>query len=137
RPGRAFDADDAATAQAFASQAALALHNAQLHRDLQRGRDFLRSIAENSADAIITTDVEGQITYFSPGAEAMSGVSTGAAVQRSLADVLDGADAAGLIAQVLRNREVRDYEASFSAADGRRIDIHGSLALLRDAVGGV
>ena len=69
RTGRIFGEEEVGLVQGFANEAAVALENARLYEDARAARDFLRSIATNSADAIITTDVRGRTTYFSPGAE--------------------------------------------------------------------
>ena len=41
--------------------------------ELQRHKDAFQEIAEQSADMICTTDLSGQITYWSPGAEKLLG----------------------------------------------------------------
>ena len=40
---------------------------------LRGSKDAFRDIAEQSADAIVTTDLAGRHTYFSPGAERITG----------------------------------------------------------------
>ena len=44
-----------------------------LSSDFIRAKEYLEAIVTSTSDAICTTDVEGLILYFSPGAEAMTG----------------------------------------------------------------
>ena len=71
--GRPFTTQNRELLALFAAQAAVAIENARLYEEVRSGRDFLQSIAENSANAIVTTDVHGRVTYWSPGAEELAG----------------------------------------------------------------
>jgi PAS domain-containing protein len=71
--GRSFTAQDSDLLALFAAQAAIAIDNARLYEEVRGTRDFLQSIAENSVDAIVTTDVSGRVTSWSPGAEELLG----------------------------------------------------------------
>src|SRR6267378_3333976 len=44
-----------------------------LSSDFIRAKEYLEAIVTSTSDAICTTDVDGRIIYFSPGAEAMTG----------------------------------------------------------------
>jgi len=137
--GRTFGDAEISLVQTFAEQAALALDNARLHDEVRQARDFLESIARNSADAIVTTDTEGRITYFSPGAEAMLGYPAAEAIGRpASAFYADGRDAAkAVMARLEGDGRVTNYEARVATRDGRQVDVNASLALLRDAAGEV
>src|SRR6516162_9666392 len=71
--GRLFTAQDREFLVLFAAEAAVAIENARLYEEVRGTRDFLQSIAANSADAIVTADVHGRVTYCSPGTEELLG----------------------------------------------------------------
>ena len=67
--------------------------NEQLLEELEelRGRnDAFRNIAEQSADAIATTDLSGRVTYRSPGAASQTGYAAEEVVGTRLADFYFG-----------------------------------------------
>ncbi len=57
-----FDASDERRLQAFASQASIALENAQLFEDVLNVRNFNEAILESLSNGVLTTDAEGVIT---------------------------------------------------------------------------
>jgi PAS domain S-box-containing protein len=136
-PARVFVEEEQAALAAFAGQAALAIRNARLFEEVRQQRDFLRSVAENSADGIVTTDVRGRITYVSPGAVRLFGHGAEEALgQRVAGYYRKGAREAWQIARQLRRHgEVRDYETALRRKDGTWIPVSASVSLLRDARG--
>ncbi len=123
----------------LADHAAIAINNAQLFEGVRATRDFLQSIAENSADAIVTTDAAGAITYFSPGAAAMFGHAAEQARGRRAAEFYRGGkeEARAIMAGLRAGRWVRDHETAIRAADGRWVEVSGSFSLLRGPDGSV
>jgi PAS domain S-box-containing protein len=133
----------------LADQGALALENARLHAEaetqrreaeaLNRARDFLRSITEHSPDAIVTTDVRGSVTYWSPRAEELFGYRAAEVLGRPAADLqrpgVEGGPAA--LGPLEAEGPVGDHEVEVRARDGRWIECRASLARLRDAEGRV
>jgi PAS domain S-box-containing protein len=138
-PARVFAEEEQAALAAFADQAALALRNARLFEEVRQQRDFLKSVAENSADGIVTTDVRGRITYVSPGAVRLFGHSAEEALGQRVAGYYPkGAGEAWKIARQLRRHgEVRDYETALRRKDGSWIPVSASVSLLRDTRGRV
>ena len=139
RAGRVFDTEDVRLVQAFADQAAVALENARLYTEIKTARDFLQSIAENSADAIITTDAEGRVTYVSAGGEEIFGHRAQEMIGRGIDEYYrSGVDEARAIRRrVEAERRIKHYETAFRAADGRWVDVSASISALRDAGGAV
>jgi two-component system NtrC family sensor kinase len=137
--GRVFDEEEIRLVQAFADQAAVALENARLFEETTSAHDFLRSIAANSADAIITADSKGHVTYFSPGAEEMLGYAAGEVLGLPVADLYEaGLPEARVVMRRLRaEQRLRGYGSVFRARDGRGIEASASISLLRDAAGTV
>ncbi len=136
---RRFGPDEIQLAQLLADQAALALENARLYQEAREARDFLRSITENSADAIVTTDTHGRITYFSRGAEEIFGHRAGDILGRRVAEYNHGGldEARGIMRRLETEGRIQNYETRFRAADGRWVDVSSSMSLLRDVAGTV
>lgn len=68
-----FDPQKVAFLSAIANQITVATAQSQLYEEIRKGRDFLGALLTSSADAIIATDPEGKITFFSREAEKMLG----------------------------------------------------------------
>jgi two-component system nitrogen regulation sensor histidine kinase GlnL len=121
----------------FADQAALALENAQLYEAATEALDFLRSIAANSADAIVTTDVRGLITFASARTEELLGQPSEALRGRPLADFarLGHERFRTLVRTLVSGGRIRDFETVIHGADGRSTDVNVSLSLLRNDAG--
>ncbi len=139
RAGRVFDETQIRLAQAFADQAVLALENAGLYEEARSARDFLQSIAENSADAIVTTDVHGRITYFSPGAQEIFGYRPEEVLGRLVADYyVSGQEEAQAVMQRLKAEgRIRNYETAMRGAGDRWTAVNSSVSLLRDPSGAI
>ncbi len=121
----------------FGSQAAIAIENARLYEEVREARDFLRSIAENSVDGIVTTDVRGRITYWSPGAEEMFGHAATEVFGRRVSDFYRGgpAEARVIMRDLMAHGRIGNYETALRARDGRWVDINTSISLLKNADG--
>ncbi|MBI3029825.1 MAG: GAF domain-containing protein, partial [Candidatus Rokubacteria bacterium] len=139
RRRRMFDDDEIRLARSFADQAALALERARLYREVRDTRDSLRSIAENSADAILTTDVHGRITYASPGATDISGYSVAEALGLRVGDFYAGglSEARAVMERLRAEERISNYETAIRGKDGRRVEVSVSFSLLRDLSGAI
>src|SRR5262245_19209521 len=139
RVGRRFTAEDVQVVEAFATRAAIALEAARLYEEIRDARDFLQSIAESSADAIVTTDVRGRISYWSRGAEELFGYGARDVLGRSVANFYPGglAEARGILSRLQREGTVRDYETTIRVKGGREMAVSGSFSLLRGAGGAI
>jgi PAS domain S-box-containing protein len=109
----------------------------RLYDEARRERDFLQSIAENSADAIVTTDMHGRITYFSPGTEEILGYRADEVLGRRIAAFYRGGlqEAQHVMQMIHGKGRVKSYETSLLTKDGHWVEINCSIALLRDAGG--
>jgi diguanylate cyclase (GGDEF)-like protein/PAS domain S-box-containing protein len=109
-----------------------------LSAEFVRYKEYLEAIVTASPDAICTTDMQGRVMYFSPGAEAMFG--------RRSADVLGSPvhrlydegrpQARRIMRMLLRGGRLADLEVTLKAAD-RLVHATLSAALLRDRRGGL
>lgn len=125
--------------EAFAAQVALALENARFYTEVKDARDFLQSIATNSADAIVTTDGQGRLTFFSPGSEQMLGYRAAEVLGRPTADfVMTGLEETRpFMRRLVADGQINDYETALRAKDGRWVETSNTFSLLRDANGAV
>ncbi|HUG36028.1 MAG TPA: GAF domain-containing protein, partial [Candidatus Limnocylindrales bacterium] len=139
RVGRQFTAEEVGIVEAFADRAAVALDTARLYAEVRDARDFLQSIAESSVDAIVTTDVAGRITYWSPGAQETFGYPASEVLGRPVSDFNAGGveETRGVLERLQTEGRLRDYEAVIRARDGRDLTVSASFSLLRDAAGAI
>ncbi|MFQ5520049.1 MAG: PAS domain S-box protein [Candidatus Methylomirabilia bacterium] len=135
--GELFDAGEIELLETLMGTTTIALKNSRLYEEARSSREFLRSIAENSADAIVTADGLGRITYFSTGAEQIFGHRAEEVLGQPVADYYhSGLEEARAVMQRLRAEgQVRNYETAFRAKDGRWVEVNTSVSLLRDASG--
>jgi PAS domain S-box-containing protein len=132
------DPEDRELLESFVGQAALAIRNARLYAEARGARDFLRSIAEHSPAGIVTTDVRGRITYWSPRAQELLGYRPDEVLGRPVAEFQRGGREAArdLMRRLRAEDRIREHEAEILARDGRWMECRFALAMLRDAAGG-
>lgn len=91
--GRRYSEADLAVAEELAGKAALAVDNARLFHEIQRGRDQLDAILSGVDDGIIAQDPTGRIVYANAGAARARGFSsTQEMLETPLAEVIDRFD---------------------------------------------
>ena len=122
--------------QAIASQAAMALENAQLYNDASKDQQSMQAVLQNAADAILIFNPAGQFTLLNPAAEKL--FSEGAAKLGSqplrgfgidaFIDLLDAAITTGRVqsGEILWPDQ-RTYAARFTP-----IQAGGCVAILND-----
>ena len=88
--------EDMTLLAAVAGQAATALENGRLYRqlhtkagELDRLREFSENILQSLDDGLVVVDSQGQIRWWNRAIEHLYGVASGSAVGRKLSDVFD------------------------------------------------
>jgi PAS domain S-box-containing protein len=139
RASHRLDADELRLVDAISRQATMAIENARLLDEVKGARDFLQSITENSADAIVTAGVDGSITSFSPAAQEILGYTAREMVGRPFAELYrSGAEEIQATMQRLGDEgRMCAHETVLCARDGRGVPVDASLSLLRAASGAV
>jgi diguanylate cyclase (GGDEF)-like protein/PAS domain S-box-containing protein len=134
-----FSDEDAVLLQTLASYAAVAIANLHAREDLARQKTQLETILQCSADAIITTDRHGHVTYFSRGAEEMFGYRAADVMGKRVSDYyLEGSKEARRVQRYVEEEgKLRNHEVWFRTAAGDRIPTSLSASLLRDPAGNV
>ncbi len=89
REGMYLGEREASLAAAIADQAALAIQNARLFRRLETQEAHYRLLAEAANDVIITTDLEGCITYANPAVREVLGFEPFELTDLSYTEILD------------------------------------------------
>jgi PAS domain S-box-containing protein len=134
RAGRVFEPERERLAQAFAAQAALALDNALLHKEVRDARDFLRAVATNSTDLVVAADLTGRITHVSSGVAGILGYRAAEMVGTSIAGYVreDSAKARALLRRLAAAGQIANYATVFRTKDGKWVEGTATISLLRD-----
>lgn len=101
-----------------------------LERQVRRREQHLASLADASADAILSLDRAGHIASWNRGAERLFGYVTNQIVGRPLAHLLP--DAATLLDRVQRERVVQNFETTALTSNGRPMTVELTHTLLND-----
>ncbi len=110
-----------------------------LYKEVAQTKDYLESLIDNSADAIITTDVNGIVTSWNKGAERIYGFTEDEAIGKFLPFVPDF-----LINQEKENTErvkngevLKDIETVRQRKDGTLFEVSLTLSPVKDVSGNV
>lgn len=108
-----------------------------LYREVTQTKEYLESLIDNSADAIITSDCNGIVTSWNQGAERIYGFTEGEAIGNFLPFVPDYLkETEKELAERVRKGEVlRGIEAVRQKKDGTTIEVSLTLSPIKDASG--
>ena len=87
-PARIFNSEDLRLLNMFAPQAAVAIENARLYTAAQRQKQYFEDLLLNSPVAIVTLDLEHQVTSCNPAFEKLFGYPQVDAIGRKLDDLI-------------------------------------------------
>ncbi|MBI4655040.1 MAG: GAF domain-containing protein [Nitrospirae bacterium] len=148
-----FTEDDLKLLTTFASASAIAIENArlymaevekerkirQLYWEVTQMKDYLESIIENSADAIIASDTEGLITSWNKGAEKIYGYTEEEVIGKFLPMVPQflREDEKKMIEGIKQKETIRHLETKRQTKDGSLIEISLTLSPILDSSGNV
>jgi len=109
-------------------------------RELRDSQNRLALIVDSSQDAIIGKNLDGIITHWNKGAEAMYGYTAMEMIGRSIS-VLSAPDRPdeipGILEKIQRGEHVEYFESIRVAKDGRRLNVSISVSPIHDQEGKV
>jgi len=110
-----------------------------LYREVIQTKEYLESIIDHSADAIVATDLEGVITSWNLGAEKTFGFTEAEAVGQFLPFVPDFLleKEKENIERIRRGEVIRNVETLRKRKDGAIIEVSLTLSPIKDAAGEV
>jgi|GEM_PF-1495945 len=140
---RTFTKRDISILQLLATQATIAIKKAKTRKqlevknqELKRTMDYLQNIMDNSADIIITTDIENNVVEFNKGAEEILGYTQGKTVGKPLCGFFANPDHCNQLLEKIRHEgKVSNQETQFVTKQSKNIDISITLSILRDSSG--
>ncbi len=111
----------------------------RLASDYLRAQEYFEAIITSTTDAIVAANAAGRIIYFSPGAEAMLGLSSLGACGKPVHELYQGGreQALRIMGRLRREGRIQDHEMVFTSKDGRAIHVSMSASLLKDRAGHV
>ncbi|MBI3075638.1 MAG: GAF domain-containing protein [Deltaproteobacteria bacterium] len=118
-------------------QADQAARERALWERIRETRDRLDSIIRNTRDAVIATDLDGNVTFWSMGAEAMYGWTAAEALGQPLCNVPPDrqAELRSLLEGIGRGETSPDYRTVRRRRDGTLLHVSMTLSPVRDAAG--
>jgi PAS domain S-box-containing protein len=102
-------------------------------------KDYLQGLIENTADAIVTSDLNGVVTSWNIGAEKIYGYTKEEAIGRFLPFIPDFlVDMEKNYSERVKSGEtVKDIETVRRTKDGRLIDVSLTLSPIKDSAGNI
>ncbi len=110
-----------------------------LYREVMQTKEYLESVIENTADAIVTTDLNGIVTSWNKGAERIYGFTEEEVIGKYLPFIPQGLyDIEREYSERIKRGEVlKDIETYRVRKDGSVIEVSLTLSPIKDAFGNV
>ncbi|MBI5967133.1 MAG: Cache 3/Cache 2 fusion domain-containing protein [Deltaproteobacteria bacterium] len=107
-----------------------------LEKELRETKDYLENIVQSSADAIVTTDPKGRITFVNRAMEEMVGVSREEIINLPISQFYSNglAEARKIMSGLREKGSLKNYETGLMRS-GKIVPILTSASLLRDETG--
>ncbi len=134
--GEPYSPDDLELLLTMGTEAAIAIENAKLYRDITETRDYLNSLVSGSSDAIITMDLEGKVLSWNEGAQKIFGYSA-AKVIGEIPPFFSEKEIKGSIEKLLRGEEMAAIELNKTSREGKLIPLLLTLSKVFAAGGQV
>jgi PAS domain S-box-containing protein len=148
-----FTEEDMITLEGFAPIAAIVIDKSLLYEDalkqereavqarerMEELKEYLQGLIENSADAIVTTDLQGIVTSWNIGAERIYGYTKQEAIglfMPFIPDFLMSLEKS-YTERVKNGETIKDIETLRRTKDGRLIDVSLTLSPIKNSAGNV
>lgn len=148
-----FTEDDLSRLVTFASASSVAIENARLYRkelerendmlnlflEVTQTKDYLKSLIDNSPDAIVISDINGIITSWNKGAEKIYLYTEDEALGRFLPMVPDflADEEKNNIKKILQKQTLSDIETIRQRKNGEFIEVSLTLSPILDSYGNI
>ncbi len=148
-----FTEDDISTLEGLASIVAIVIDKSILYENaveqekeaieakkrVEELKDYLQGLIENSADAIVTSNLNGIVTSWNMGAEKIYGYTKEEAIDRFLPFIPDFLiDMEKNYSERVKSGEtIKDIETVRRTKDGRLIDVSLTLSPIKDSSGNI
>jgi PAS domain S-box-containing protein len=122
----------------FGAQLGVALENAQLYDEVNKGKAYIENLVENAGDAIISTDMDDQVLTWNRGAEVIFGYGKEEMVGKHLSLLIPPErlhELADMRAKVQLSGALRDIEVRSKRKDGVMIYLSLSVSPITDVEG--
>jgi PAS domain S-box-containing protein len=129
--GESFSLEDLDLLLTMASEAAIAIENAKLYRDITETRDYLNNLIQGSDDAILTLELNGRVLSWNEAATSIFG-NTEAEVLGNIPPFFTQEEIQQLIGKVLHAESVKAIELRKANKNGKEIPLLLTLSLIRD-----
>lgn len=110
-----------------------------LETQLRVAKDYLESLVNNTADAIVSIDLDGNVVSWNKGAERMFGWKAKEVIGSKPPHIPSELvhELAWMKDLTLRGRQISDYETVRLHKDGRRIHVSTTVSPIRDPEGNI
>ena len=136
--GYHFDEEALRLATSLADQAAVAIENAKLHSEAQRGLDFFRSVVDDNADAVMVLDLDRKIIHWNAGAEKLYGYTEKEALGKSIEIVVPPEERGTDGGEVVHSKGISThFEADRLKKDGSLIPVSITISPVKNDKGKV
>jgi len=141
-----FNQDDLKSLMTFASVSSIAIENARLYKteldkeqEVTQTKDYLKSLIDDSADAIVTSDTDGIITSWNKGAENIYGYTEDEVLGKFLPMVpaFLVEEEKNFIDKIKQKETLRNLETIRQTKKGRLIEVSLTLSPVLDSSGSV
>ncbi len=141
-----FTQNDLNSLMTFASASSIAIENARLYKaeidkekEVTQTKDYLKSLIDDSADAIVTSDTDGVIKSWNKGAENIYGYTEEEVLGQFLPMVpaFLVEEERGFINKIKQKETLRNLETIRQTKKGRLIEVSLTLSPVIDSAGNV
>ncbi|HEY4481632.1 MAG TPA: GAF domain-containing protein, partial [Candidatus Brocadiaceae bacterium] len=140
---RTFTKRDISILELLATQATIAIKKAKIREQLEQNNqklkqtmDYLQNVLDNSADMIITTDIENNVVEFNKGAQEILGYTQSESVGKPLCRFFANPDHCNqLLEKIKQEGKISNQETQFVTKENKIIDISITLSQLKDTSG--
>jgi len=141
-----FSKDDLNSLMTFASASSAAIENAKLYKaeiekekEVTQTKDYLKSLIDNSADAIVISDIYGIITSWNKGAEIIYGFKQDEVTGKFLPMIPQFLieEEKAFIEKIKQKETLRNVETIRQTKNGRLIEVSLTLSPILDSAGKV